>query len=1063
MILMKKCCRNVIFRGLLTGLLLFLFGSVSRAQVDYTNYRIVYPYETFDSTVQVGVGYHPIVFQAEQAGVTWWVASPPDTMYAYKGGPSYGVIELDSSGERAGLPPGIILSPDGALVKLSGTPTAKGTYKFVVGFNNGFWNDTACRACEAGDQGYLALTITVSAPDITITGVPDTLSPGTYGSAYTPVTFGATGGKPTYTYKASGLPPGMSIDTSGVLSGTPAAAGTFAFSVFAYDKTPGNEAPYYGDSVFHLTINPVPLTITAPNDTMTYGASLPLLTPTYSGFVNGDIASKLTSGPFDSTTASSASPVGTYPITVSGAVDSNYTFNYVGGTMTVVPAALTVTANSDSMTYGGVVPSLSVRYSGFVNRNDSSSLTTQATDTTTATSASPVGTYPITAGGAADSNYTFNYVAGTLTVGPAVLTVTANSDSMRYGGIVPALSVSYSGFVNRDSVSKLTTQATDTTTATSASPVGTYPITAGGAVDSNYRFNYVAGAMTVGPVVLTVTANSDSMTYGGVVPPLSVRYSGFVNEDNASKLTTQDTVTTTATSASGVGSYPITASGVADSNYTINYVGGTMTVSPAALVVTANNESMSYGGTVPALTVSYSGFVNWDSASKLTTQATATTTATSDSALGTYPITAAGAADSNYTISYVPGTLTVGPATLTVTASNDTMRYGAPLPTLPVTYNGFVNRDNASKLTTQATAMTTATSDSAVGTYPITAAGATDTNYSFVYVPGTLTIDPAALVITADSESKVYGMPDPKLNYTVTRLVNGDDSSIFTGSLTRTPGENVGSYPITQGTLSAGANYVLSFFGSDLVITKASQQISWTQNLLVGCNDSTQFQLTAAASTGLPITYTTSDPGVATVAGDLLTLVQPGTAIIMASQPGDSNYLAAADVADTAIDQSASLVRQHWANVLLFDNSSGDYTQWQWYNNGIAIPGATGQYYSAPALSGQYYVIATNDSGQLVQTCPLTVAAGGAAPGGIKVSPNPVNKGGMVTITCNYTAAALQDAKMLIIDISGNVRQEIANVQPSMQVTMPAAGGIYIISLQFSNGQKASVNVLVNE
>ena len=122
-------------------------------------------------------------------------------------------------------------------------------------------------------------------------------------------------------------------------------------------------------------------------------------------------------------------------------------------------------------------------------------------------------------------------------------------------------------------------------------------------------------------------------------------------------------MTTTGTANSAVGSYPITASGAADANYTITYVPGTLAVNPVGLTITADNQSKAYGAALPALTVSYSGWVNGDTASSLTTPPVVTTTGTASSAVGTYSITASGAADANYTITYVAGTLTapVGP------------------------------------------------------------------------------------------------------------------------------------------------------------------------------------------------------------------------------------------------------------------------------------------------------------------------------------------------------------------------------------------------------------------
>ena len=134
---------------------------------------------------------------------------------------------------------------------------------------------------------------------------------------------------------------------------------------------------------------------------------------------------------------------------------------------------------------------------------------------------------------------------------------------------------------------------------------------------------------------------------------MTVSYSGFVNGDTAASLTTPPTVSTTATAASAAGTYPITASGAVSANYTISYVSGTLTVTRAALTVTANNQTKAYGAANPTLTVSYSGFVNGDTAASLTTPPTVSTATTATSAVGTYPITASGAVSANYTISYV--------------------------------------------------------------------------------------------------------------------------------------------------------------------------------------------------------------------------------------------------------------------------------------------------------------------------------------------------------------------------------------------------------------------------
>jgi hypothetical protein len=198
------------------------------------------------------------------------------------------------------------------------------------------------------------------------------------------------------------------------------------------------------------------------------------------------------------------------------------------------------------------------------------------------------------------------------------------------------------------------------------------------------------------------------------------------------------------------------------------------------------------------------------------------------------------------------------------------------------------------------------------------------------------------------------------------------------------------------------------------------------------------------------------------VSGDTLTLLEPGTTVVTATQAGNANYSAAHAVTDTVYYQAASLIRQRWNDAIFFDNSSGDYVQWQWYKNDDAVPGATAPYYSeTPSLNGQYFVIATNKDGQKVQSCTLDIAAGAAVPGGIKVYPNPANAGAMATITCNYTSAALQGATLSVLDLAGRVLQQLTNVQPTMQVAMPSQTGTYIVILLLASGQKTSVNVLV--
>ncbi len=161
---------------------------------------------------------------------------------------------------------------------------------------------------------------------------------------------------------------------------------------------------------------------------------------------------------------------------------------------------------------------------------------------------------------------------------------------------------------------------------------------------------------------LTVIANSQSKTFGSANPTLSSQVYGFVNGDTASVVSGAPTLSTTATSDSGVGTYAISVAvgTLSASDYDFAYLGaGTLTVTPAPLVVSAVNQVIAQGQALPTLTVSYSGFVNGDTVASLTTAPSVTTTATTSSPAGTYPITPSGGSDPNYQLIDLPGTLVV--------------------------------------------------------------------------------------------------------------------------------------------------------------------------------------------------------------------------------------------------------------------------------------------------------------------------------------------------------------------------------------------------------------------
>ncbi|WP_371373374.1 beta strand repeat-containing protein [Sporomusa aerivorans] len=328
------------------------------------------------------------------------------------------------------------------------------------------------------------------------------------------------------------------------------------------------------------------LTVTANSASKTYdglaysgGSGI-----TYSGFVNNEDSSVLTGALAYSGSSQGAINAGSYDITASGLSSGNYTISYVNGTLTVNPAALTVTASNAAKTYDGLAYSggSGVTYSGFVNNEDSSVLGGSLTYGGTAQGAVNAGSYTISASGLSSGNYTISYVNGTLTVNPAALTVTASNAAKTYDGLAYSggSGVTYSGFVNNEDSSVLGGSLTYGGTAQGAVNAGSYTISASGLSSGNYTISYVNGTLTVNPAAFTVTASNAAKTYDGLAYSggSGVTYSGFVNNEDSSVLTGALTYGGTSQGALRPGSYTITPDGLTAANYAITFVNGTLTI-----------------------------------------------------------------------------------------------------------------------------------------------------------------------------------------------------------------------------------------------------------------------------------------------------------------------------------------------------------------------------------------------------------------------------------------------------------------------------------------------------
>ncbi|MUP37247.1 MBG domain-containing protein, partial [Labilibaculum euxinus] len=184
--------------------------------------------------------------------------------------------------------------------------------------------------------------------------------------------------------------------------------------------------------------------------------------------------------------------------------------------------------------------------------------------------------------------------------------------------------------------------------------------------------------------------------------------------------------------------------------------------------------------------------------------------------VGSCTIYADQAGDDTYDVAaQVSQGLNITQKAITVTAdAGQTKVYGDADPTF--TYTTSATLESGDSFTG---ALSRATGED-VGSYAITIGTlSAGSNYDLTFVSKAFSITQKAITVTVDAgQTKVYGQADPTLTYTTSATLESGDS--FSGVLSRTSGESVGSYAILQGTLSAGSNYDLTFVSKDFAVTQ---------------------------------------------------------------------------------------------------------------------------------------------------------------------------------------------------------------------------------------------------
>src|SRR6185436_1014891 len=108
---------------------------------------------------------------------------------------------------------------------------------------------------------------------------------------------------------------------------------------------------------------------------------------------------------------------------------------------------------------------------------------------------------------------------------------------------------------------------------------------------NNYTSVTISNRITAGKALLVIRAEDKVKVYGQTNPPLTASYSGLVNGDTATELDTPVSLSTTATTSSPVGAYPIIDAGATDADYEITFIEGVLTVEPNAQVASIAIEA----------------------------------------------------------------------------------------------------------------------------------------------------------------------------------------------------------------------------------------------------------------------------------------------------------------------------------------------------------------------------------------------------------------------------------------------------------------------------------------
>jgi hypothetical protein len=606
-------------------------------------------------------------------------------------------------------------------------------------------------------------------------------------------------------------------------------------------------------------------------------------TPTVLGVLGSDtvtVSGSVTAGSFatpDVTTSIVVTPI----LTGLSLSNANYAITGVTSPLSanISAAPITVTINK---TYDGTMTAANsdITVSGVAGQT-----LTLATGTATLTNPNVGSAALSTLNGAslADgtglaANYTLVSPTGVVTITPASISVSASNAVKVYDTATDVLSATTAPTATLVSGTLYTNSDTGYTDALSG---GTFTYATSAAGNGNKVLNVSGVGILNGS---SNAASNYAITYvdntTSTITPAPITISGLSASNKQYDTGLSATMSGTPTAVGALGGDTVTVSGsVSAGSFASVNVGTGILVTPVLSGLSLSSANYQITGATSALTanittapVTISGLSASNKQYDTALSATISGTPTAAGVLGSDTVTVSGSvsagsfasanvgtgiavtpvlsglslSNANYEITGVTSVLTasITAAPVTVTASNQNTTYGTPLAlgTASFTATGLLSGDSISSVTLTQLGNTTVPGTQNAGTYSgsvngilaSAAVGSGLSNYQITYSPGTLTIAKKGINVIADNASMTYADASlPTLSYqSVSGLVNGDQMS---GALatTATPysgvagsASNVGSYFITQGTVTAGNNYEITFTRASLTVNAASLYVT---------------------------------------------------------------------------------------------------------------------------------------------------------------------------------------------------------------------------------------------